>query len=142
MWLQVEKRTGVGAVVTSNVVAGTPQMTPRMPTPATKLFPAQGKVPLDAKKQPPVGRGAPPPVPPNKPVIPPKKDTILCRRGDAALPTDDAKSSPQTLKYGMTVKENKVGGGAGDQVGEAEGDEAPVEDLELELHRLALNSSS
>lgn len=129
-------------MVTSGVVAGTPQMTPRMPNPATKLFSTQGKVASDAKKQPPVGRGAPPPVPPNKPVIPPKKDTILCRRGDATLPSDDAKSSPQTLKYGMTVKENKVGGGTGDQVGEGEGDEAVVEDLELDLHHLALNSSS
>jgi hypothetical protein len=29
------------------------------------------------KKVPPVGRGAPPPVPPNKPVVPPKKPTDL-----------------------------------------------------------------
>ncbi|RZF33300.1 hypothetical protein LSTR_LSTR007645 [Laodelphax striatellus] len=32
-----------------------------------------------------VGRGVPPPVPPNKPVIPPKKDAVLNRRAELAV---------------------------------------------------------
>lgn len=33
-----------------------------------------------ARKPIPLGRGVPPPVPPNKPIVPPKKDGILGRK--------------------------------------------------------------
>lgn len=59
------------------------------------------------KKQAGVGRGAPPPVPPNKPVVPPKKDTILGRRGESTLTGEEQKPPQQTVKFGITVsKEN------------------------------------
>ncbi|KAG8307222.1 CTTNBP2 N-terminal like [Homalodisca vitripennis] len=150
--VEVDKRSGGVTSGNTVVAAGVLPMAPRMASPATKLFPGQAKVPFlaaDTKKQPAVGRGAPPPVPPNKPVVPPKKDTILCRRGDSAISVDEPKSSPQALKYGMTAKENKVvhsgAGAVGEQVGEPGHQtlhELPPEDLELELHQLSLNTSS
>uniref|UniRef100_A0A1B6JTA2 Cortactin-binding protein-2 N-terminal domain-containing protein n=1 Tax=Homalodisca liturata TaxID=320908 RepID=A0A1B6JTA2_9HEMI len=150
--VEVDKRSGGVTSGNTVVAAGVLPMAPRMASPATKLFPGQVKVPFlaaDTKKQPAVGRGAPPPVPPNKPVVPPKKDTILCRRGDSAISVDEPKSSPQALKYGMTAKENKVVHSGAGAVGEQVGDpghqtlhELPPEDLELELHQLSLNTSS
>lgn len=129
-----EKRAG-GTVVSAG--AGVVQMAPRMTlttTQGSKMFtaPQAGKVtfhvatvgsPSDAaKKQTGVGRGVPPPVPPNKPVVPPKKDAILGRRVEPAANTDEQKSCPQGLKFGITISKenNKVvhPGGTGDgQVG-------------------------
>lgn len=43
-----------------------------------------GSVATVARKPIPLGRGVPPPVPPNKPIIPPKKDGILGRKIDTA----------------------------------------------------------
>ncbi|XP_054280331.1 CTTNBP2 N-terminal-like protein isoform X2 [Macrosteles quadrilineatus] len=120
---EVEKRV-VGAVPVPVTGAGV-ATAPRTAAPvAAKMFAPGGPAKVgflgsiaDGKKQPAIGRGAPPPVPPNKPVVPPKKDTILCRRGDAPVPSDENKSSPQTLKYGILAKENKVvHSGGGDQM--------------------------
>lgn len=116
--LQVDKRLVAGGVPTVPRAA--------MPT-ATKLFSAQSKAPfLGDKKQPSVGRGTPPPVPPNKPVVPPKKDTILCRRGDTSMTADDTKSSPQV----------KSKAGEQTQVGSTDD---PAPDLELDLHQLTIS---
>lgn len=65
--------------------------------PSTKLMtdPAMNTI----KKIVGVGRGVPPPVPPNKPQIPPKKDLLLGRRpetnipGASSIPTPEVKSS-------------------------------------------------
>lgn len=145
----MDKRTAGAAVVAGAAVAGVPAVVavPRMVAPAAKLFSGQTKVPFigvapDTKKQPVIGRGAPPPVPPNKPVVPPKKDTILCRRGDASIPSDDSKSNSQTLKYGINSKEKKTvhnSGGQGEQVGDGP---ALHEDLELDIDQLIFNTSS
>ncbi len=42
-----------------------------------------GNVSTIARKPIPLGRGVPPPVPPNKPIIPPKKDGMLNRKLEA-----------------------------------------------------------
>lgn len=66
------------APVNSKLYANLP-LTP----PSTKLIPTDSAM-NTIKKVPGVGRGVPPPVPPNKPQIPPKKDLLLNRRADAA----------------------------------------------------------
>lgn len=51
---------------------------------------------LPAKK-PPISRGVPPPVPPNKPVVPPKKEAAYLRRPELSQSTQD------TVKFGKQV---------------------------------------
>ena len=47
------------------------------------------------RKHPPLGRGVPPPVPPNKPIVPPKKDGILGRRIETVSADNAELKSPQ-----------------------------------------------
>ncbi|XP_008469428.1 lysine-rich arabinogalactan protein 19 [Diaphorina citri] len=90
----------VPAAVNSKLYANLP-LTP----PSTKLPDAMNTI----KKVPGVGRGIPPPVPPNKPQIPPKKDSLLNRRTDfpgapvtpVPVPAEDKtiKPSPPTVPH-------------------------------------------
>lgn len=75
-----------------------------------------------AKKQTGVGRGVPPPVPPNKPVVPPKKEAILGRRTEhGPVSSEQTEQKPvavaatQGLKFGLTISKEtgKVGSGSG-----------------------------
>jgi hypothetical protein len=58
----------------------------------------------------PLGRGVPPPVPPNKPIVPPKKDGMLGRKVDAE--NADLKNTSQirqpTLPTGKVKLPNSV----------------------------------
>ena len=90
---------------------------PTNPAAPTKVVPAtqtSGKLPafnvcaapasptpgiLPAKK-PPVSRGVPPPVPPNKPVVPPKKEAAYLRR------TDSTQMATDTVKFGKPIIPN------------------------------------
>lgn len=47
-----------------------------------------------------LGRGAPPPVPPNKPIVPPKKDSVVGRKADAG-----ADGSSAGAKLGLVSKD-------------------------------------
>lgn len=143
----MEKRNVAATpVMAGAAVAGVPRVTP-----APKLFTGPAKIPfVDPKKQSSMGRGAPPPVPPNKPVVPPKKDTILSRRAEVPHLSEDSKSSPQTLKYGMSNKDKKPvdsGGGPSEQVQVGESAAlhevtAQIEDLEYNIDQMILNTSS
>lgn len=66
---------------------------------------SEGNIPGPIKKQPPiVGRGTPPPVPPNKPIIPPKKDLIsLIKKTSAA---ENAASSPDKDQKDSLIRHN------------------------------------
>lgn len=55
----------------------------------------------------PLGRGVPPPVPPNKPIIPPKKDGILNRKMETIVPENsDLKNFK--LPRGIVLQSSKV----------------------------------
>lgn len=60
----------------------------------------------NADKKQTLPRGAPPPVPPNKPVVPPKKDTVIIRRDLAAASgVDPSKFSKDAKPLGITGSE-------------------------------------
>lgn len=89
-----------------------------------------------AKKQTGMGRGAPPPVPPNKPVVPPKKEAILCRRTELGPATSDqteqkpvSGATTQGLKFGLTISKEsgKIGSGSGNE----EEDEGSRRDMQV-----------
>ncbi|XKL65392.1 hypothetical protein PGB90_008812 [Kerria lacca] len=64
-----------------------------------EMVPAFRKLPL--------GRGVPPPVPPNKPIIPPKKDGILNRKMETIVPENsDLKNFK--LPRGIVLQSSKV----------------------------------
>ncbi|KAL1455281.1 hypothetical protein WDU94_009386 [Cyamophila willieti] len=90
----------VPAAVNSKLYANLPPITPPAKLPGA-TDPAMNTI----KKVPGVGRGIPPPVPPNKPQIPPKKDSLLTRRSDfpagvtsspspVPAPSEPAKAQP------------------------------------------------
>ncbi|XP_018915787.1 uncharacterized protein Naus isoform X1 [Bemisia tabaci] len=64
--------------------------------PDGKVMSVQGKINA-------IGRGTPPPVPPNKPVVPPKKDALFGRKFEES----DSKS-PSTLKTVPVMLKDKV----------------------------------
>ncbi|XP_075218693.1 cortactin binding protein N-terminal like nausicaa isoform X2 [Lycorma delicatula] len=123
---------------------------PRVAGPAVKHYPGQGgKVMFHVqsgtvvnpgtadgtKKQTGVGRGVPPPVPPNKPVVPPKKEAILGRRTEhGGIASDQNEQKPaaaaattQGLKFGINVSKEagKVGSASGNE--EEEGSRRDVQ---------------
>lgn len=57
-----------------------------------------------ARKPIPLGRGVPPPVPPNKPVIPPKKDGMLNRKLEVVNDNSDAKNNQTRVPVLPSVK--------------------------------------
>uniref|UniRef100_A0A0A9ZCW9 Cortactin-binding protein-2 N-terminal domain-containing protein n=3 Tax=Lygus hesperus TaxID=30085 RepID=A0A0A9ZCW9_LYGHE len=72
---KVEKR------LVGNVTA--PSVKPALPSSSVKTAGQSfGSANGSADKKQPLPRGAPPPVPPNKPIVPPKKDAVLMRRAD------------------------------------------------------------
>ncbi|XP_017788295.1 PREDICTED: uncharacterized protein CG10915 [Habropoda laboriosa] len=68
---------------------------------------ASGMLP---SKKPPISRGVPPPVPPNKPVVPPKKEAAYIRRTDASQPAQDA------IKLGKQAVVHPSSGSAAPQI--------------------------
>lgn len=57
---------------------------------------ASGMLP---SKKPPVSRGVPPPVPPNKPVVPPKKEAAYIRRTESQATQDAVKLGKQAAAH-------------------------------------------
>uniref|UniRef100_A0A1B6EA52 Cortactin-binding protein-2 N-terminal domain-containing protein n=1 Tax=Clastoptera arizonana TaxID=38151 RepID=A0A1B6EA52_9HEMI len=133
--VEVDKRLNNATVpsVAGVVVQGAPRMSLNN-TAGSKNFPNPGgKIAFHMsnisgqqsdvpKKQTAIGRGTPPPVPPNKPVIPPKKDTIIGRRVEAMITGEEQKSSQQTVKLGITISKDssKLSGATEGQVGPAD----------------------
>ncbi|XP_076621260.1 cortactin binding protein N-terminal like nausicaa isoform X1 [Colletes latitarsis] len=64
-------------------------------------------------KKPPISRGVPPPVPPNKPVVPPKKEAAYLRRTDSSQSTQDA------VKLGKQTAVHPASGSTAPQVQQA-----------------------
>lgn len=115
--------------VASTTSLATPSA-PVIPSPGmpASLIPApltQVVAPTPPKKVTPLGRGAPPPVPPNKPVVPPKKEPVA--RVIAPLSANSAATSPLPdssqpgnsvdmkkalpaggLKFGIAVSKDKI----------------------------------
>ncbi|XP_076751910.1 cortactin binding protein N-terminal like nausicaa isoform X1 [Xylocopa sonorina] len=73
---------------------------------------ASGMLP---SKKPPVSRGVPPPVPPNKPVVPPKKEAAYIRRAESSQAT------PDTVKLGKQSAAHPTSGSTAPQVQQAIG---------------------
>ncbi|XP_033326140.1 cortactin binding protein N-terminal like nausicaa isoform X2 [Megalopta genalis] len=71
---------------------------------------ASGMLP---SKKPPISRGVPPPVPPNKPVVPPKKEAAYLRRAESTQATQDA------VKIGKQVAAHPAAAPAAPQVQQA-----------------------
>lgn len=66
---------------------------------------SEGNFPGPIKKQPViVGRGTPPPVPPNKPIIPPKKDLISFMKKTSV--TENSASSPDKEQKDTLLRHN------------------------------------
>ncbi|XP_046838905.1 CTTNBP2 N-terminal-like protein isoform X1 [Vespa crabro] len=57
-----------------------------------------------SSKKPPLSRGVPPPVPPNKPVVPPKKEAAYLRRPELS------QSAQDTVKFGKQSSSHPVSG--------------------------------
>nr|XP_034173593.1 uncharacterized protein CG10915 isoform X2 [Osmia lignaria] len=71
---------------------------------------ASGMLP---SKKPPISRGVPPPVPPNKPVVPPKKEAAYLRRTESSQATQD------TVKLGKQAAPHPAAGSTAPQVQQA-----------------------
>lgn len=71
---------------------------------------ASGMLPA---KKPPISRGVPPPVPPNKPVVPPKKEAAYLRR------TESSQSPQDAVKLGKQAAAHPATGPAAPQVQQA-----------------------
>lgn len=71
---------------------------------------ASGMLP---SKKPPISRGVPPPVPPNKPVVPPKKEAAYLRRTESSQSTQDA------IKLGKQAAAHPASGSTAPQVQQA-----------------------
>ncbi|XP_033214834.1 uncharacterized protein CG10915 isoform X2 [Belonocnema kinseyi] len=86
------------AVPTKVVPASqTPGKLPVFSIGAAPVSPTPGILPA---KKPPVSRGVPPPVPPNKPVVPPKKEAAYLRRTESSQLATDA------VKFGKPIIPN------------------------------------
>lgn len=83
---------------------------------------ASGMLP---SKKPPVSRGVPPPVPPNKPVVPPKKEAAYIRRTDSLQATQDA------VKHGKQAAAHPTSGSTTPQVQQALGAFTQASDEEV-----------
>lgn len=94
---QEERRVPPVAPVRSATINNSPH--PKLSaSPLVKNHSGEMSVGTVARKPIPLGRGVPPPVPPNKPIIPPKKDGILNRKlevvcSDNNTATGDGKNS-------------------------------------------------
>lgn len=71
---------------------------------------ASGMLP---SKKPPISRGVPPPVPPNKPVVPPKKEAAYLRR------TEPLQSAQDAVKLAKQAAAHPAVGPAAPQVQQA-----------------------
>ncbi|XP_071440126.1 CTTNBP2 N-terminal-like protein isoform X2 [Hetaerina americana] len=112
---------------TAPPVVATASPTPlTQPTPQAAQPPVPGMAPVPPKKVAPLGRGAPPPVPPNKPIVPPKKEAVpraVAPPGTPPVLPDtsmvEVKKAMQGLKFGTVKEKIRLSGeaGSGDAVG-------------------------
>ena len=79
--------TNPGAVTKAVPTTQTPGKLVAFSVGATPATPTPGILPV---KKPPISRGVPPPVPPNKPVVPPKKEAAYLRRTESSQLATDA----------------------------------------------------
>ncbi|XP_046406944.1 CTTNBP2 N-terminal-like protein isoform X2 [Ischnura elegans] len=99
-------------------VVATPAAAITSPAIVASLAPAQqpmaGVAPVPPKKVSPLGRGVPPPVPPNKPVVPPKKETVpRAPPAPDASSVAEAKKAVPGLKFGTVKEKIRLPGEAG-----------------------------
>lgn len=73
------------ATVRSATIANSPHPKLAASPIAKTLSGESGNISTVVRKSIPLGRGVPPPVPPNKPIVPPKKDGILNRKLDSCV---------------------------------------------------------
>lgn len=107
----VQKRPVVPAPVNPGAAASkivpatqTPGKLPTYNANTTSGSPTPGMLPV---KKPPVSRGVPPPVPPNKPVVPPKKEAAYLRRTESSQLATDKFIKPVAINAAASNLQNQ-----------------------------------
>lgn len=83
------------ATIRSATIANSPHPKLAASPIAKNLSGESSNVSTVVRKSIPLGRGVPPPVPPNKPIVPPKKDVILNRKLDPSASENADKNMQQ-----------------------------------------------
>ncbi|XP_051174136.1 CTTNBP2 N-terminal-like protein [Leptopilina boulardi] len=92
----------------TKIVAPTTQTPGKLPTYNANATSASSPTPgILTVKKPPVSRGVPPPVPPNKPVVPPKKEAAYLRRTESSQLATDKFIKPVAVNTASTNLQNQ-----------------------------------